>query len=119
MTVTEHLYELEVSLWVAETRRDRTYMEAILGDDFIEFGRSGRLYTREETLAAPVGDVIDIVLPLPDFAVRMITGDVALVTYRSEIRSGEGVEVGNRSSLWLRDATGSWSLVFHQGAPTS
>jgi hypothetical protein len=49
----------------------------------------------------------------------MITGDVALVTYRSEIRSGEGVEVGNRSSLWLRDATGSWSLVFHQGAPTS
>ncbi len=119
MNAASELYDLEVSLWVAETRGDRSYMETILAGDFIEFGRSGRRYTREETLAVPVGNAIDIVLPLPDFAVRMITDDVALVTYRSEIRSGEVAEIGNRASLWRCDSAGRWLLVFHQGTPTT
>jgi hypothetical protein len=108
------LKELEESLWRSETRFDQAYMERILAPDFFEFGRSGRTYTREETLAVPPQE-IDVRLPLKNFAVHSIASNVVLVTYVSEVRYEE-VEVGNRSSLWSR-TDGGWQLRFHQGTP--
>jgi hypothetical protein len=108
----ETLRELEEGLWRAETRFDRTFMERILHPAFFEFGRSGRTYTREQTLdAAPVN--IDAELPLRDFAVDPVDDDVVLVTYVSVVRC-DAVEMGNRSSLWVRKGD-SWVLRFHQG----
>ena len=110
----EALERLEVSLWQAETRFDRAYMERVLAEDFHEFGRSGRVYTREETLAVPDEGSIEIRLPLPDFRVQPISADVVLVTYVSEVTYEGVTEVGNRSSLWSRSEDG-WRLRFHQG----
>jgi len=76
----DELYQMEVSLWVTESRSDRAYMELVLADGFTEFGRSGRRYSRADTLAVPIDDEIDIVLPLADFAVRMVVDGLALVT---------------------------------------
>ena len=45
------LKQLEASLWIAKTRFDNDYMEQILAPDFFEFGRSGKIYQREETLS--------------------------------------------------------------------
>lgn len=108
-----HLQRLEESLWREATRFDRDYMERILSADFVEFGRSGRVYDRAAIVAAPRGS-IDAVLPLPDFAARLISPDVALVTYNSLVTYDGVVEQGRRSSIWSRTADG-WGLRFHQG----
>lgn len=111
------LYDLEVSLWRPETRFDAAQMEATLAPDFFEFGRSGRTYRRDETLAAEPTP-FTIRLPLPRFDARLIAPDVALITYISDVDFPGGREVANRSSLWSREH-GRWRIRFHQGTPTS
>jgi hypothetical protein len=111
----EQLRELEESLWRADRRFDRDYMDATLAPDFFEFGRSGRVYKRDETLNSEQ-EPIHARLPLPQFAVHLITKDVGLITYISEATYGDEIERANRSSLWSRYATG-WRLRFHQGTP--
>jgi len=110
----EKLRELEESLWRPETRFDREYMEGILSPGFFEVGRSGRVHGREDTLSAPRQDIIAR-FPLKDFKVHFINENAVLVTYISEVTYNE-VQVGNRSSIWVRTA-GKWQLRFHQGTP--
>jgi len=106
----QQLSSLEESLWRAETRFDRQYMDAVLAADFTEFGRSGRRYDRNAILAM-AGDSIDA--RLQDLAVSLVAPSVALVTYVSEV-DHDGVQRANRSSVWVhRD--GAWQLRFHQG----
>jgi len=108
------LVELEWALWRAETRFDLEFMEGVLADDFREFGRSGRVYERADTLAV-TGESIDA--NLRDVQVQMVAEGVALVTYVSEVRH-ETLDLANRSSVWVwRD--GRWQLRFHQGTPTN
>lgn len=106
---------LEESLWRAETRFDRGYMERVLHPQFSEFGRSGRSYTREQTLAL-TGEQIRAELPLRQFAAAEIGPDVVLLTYVSVVHDQER-QVSNRSSLWVRSG-GGWLLRFHQCTPT-
>ncbi len=109
------LRRLETELWRAETRFDRAYMETIFAEDFYEIGRSGRIHSRE-TLLSVSGNSIEAVLPLPDFNIRLLTEDVAQVTYNSMVTYDGVVEYGRRSSIWSR-AGESWVLRFHQGTP--
>ncbi len=114
--VETELRELEESLWRPETRFDDAYMRRVLAPDFFEFGRSGRIYVLEDTLAAAPAP-FDTQLPLPGFTVREPAPGVALVTYVSRVDYGaEGVLAANRSSLWIRHGDG-WRLAFHQGTP--
>lgn len=110
----ETLKRLEESLWIADTRFDSEYMDKILSSDFFEFGRSGRIYTREEILTA-LPQKINATLPLINLAIHHIDKNVALVTYVSKVNDGE-ILISNRSSLWSRTANG-WQLRFHQGTP--
>lgn len=114
--VVNELRRLEESLWQEETRFDRHYMDSVLSPGFVEFGRSGKIWTREATLTTPKRR-IGARIPLSKFGVRMITEDVALVTYRSEGLEDD-IEVGNRVSIWRRIGDG-WRLEFHQGTPTT
>ena len=111
----EILQRLEEELWREETRFDIPYMEQVMAEDFFEFGRSGRVYNRDDILAAP-RQPLDAVLPLPDFDVRPLAEDVALVTYNSVITYDGILEKGRRSSIWTRTSTG-WKIRFHQGTP--
>ena len=105
------LVEFEWSLWRAETRFDRAYMEQILAPDFFEYGRSGRVYTRAQCLdAAPV----EFSTALDGMRIRLIDPNVAQITYISRVTYGPEVEIGNRSSIWSR-VPGGWQLRFHQG----
>ncbi len=109
------LLALEDTMWRAETRWDRDYMLRTLAPDFFEVGRSGRSYTRDEILELSGGEID---ATLRDVVVRPVSADVALLTYVSEVRYPEEVQVSNRSSLWVR-GPGGWKLQFHQGTPTS
>jgi hypothetical protein len=46
----EELRSLETELHTIEARRKRQRMEMLLHPDFVEFGRSGRRYTRADSL---------------------------------------------------------------------
>lgn len=110
----QRLEKLEASLWKRETRFDEEYMRNIMTEDFFEFGRSGRIYSIEDSLSVSDRN-IKARLPLKNFKVHKISDTVALVTYISQIEYNE-LELSNRSSLWFKTETG-WKLRFHQGTP--
>jgi len=108
-----NLKKLEESLWLAETRFDRNYMNNIFAPDFFEIGRSGRIHSREDCLSIQSG-FIDAVVPMQNFKVRLLATDVAHVIYDSEVSYGSIVEKARRSSIWTKSPEG-WQLKFHQG----
>ena len=114
----ETLTRLEESLWQAETRYDPVLMDRVFADDFFEFGRSDRVYSREDLiLPASAAQSIDVRLPLPRVKFTVIDTHSVLVTYVSEVRRKNGeIERANRSSVWSRQ-DGAWKLRFHQGTP--
>ena len=109
------LTRLEEDMWREETRFDIQFMERTLASDFFEYGRSGRTYTREQSLAVP-RQPTDAVLPLPNLRVRLINEDTAQLTYDSAVTYDGIVEHGHRSSIWSRTPDG-WVMRFHQGTP--
>lgn len=109
------LRTLEEDLWRRETRFDNAYMERVFAEDYFEYGRSGRIYFRDESLSHEPQD-IDAVLPLTNFSARLLAPTVAQVTYESRVTYRGVEERGNRSSIWSRSGD-SWVLRFHQGTP--
>ena len=113
----QELRGLEEKLWIADFRFDHAWMEKVLANDFFEFGRSGRIHSREACLNNP-GQTIDAVIPLPNFQARQLSSDVVQTTYKSIVTYDDVVEFGNRSSIWVKTNDG-WKLKFHQGTPTT
>jgi hypothetical protein len=91
-------------------------MESVLAEDFIEFGSSGRVWSREEILDMPAHD-LRATLPLSGLAITPIRIDAVLLTYTSEVIR-DRVYRSNRSSIWVRVGP-SWRLRFHQGTPAA
>jgi hypothetical protein len=113
--LAEHLRTLELALLDPAVRRDRANAAGLLAEDFFEYGSSGRVWLRAETLELLATEDYTP-LEMEDFRCDRIAADVALVTYRSvrrDIASGE-TAVALRSSLWVREASG-WRVRFHQG----
>ncbi len=108
---------LEEGLWRAEVRFNPQRMEDILAPDFVEFGRSGRIYPRRDIIETPARP-IDARLPLKEFKARLLAPDLAQVTYVSAVTYEGAEEVANRSSIWSRTEDG-WKLRFHQGTAIS
>lgn len=110
----EELRRLEESLWKPESRLSPEWMDGVLADGFVEIGASGRLHDRNATVV-PTSGSLDVELPLPDFWVRFLAPDVALVTYLSVQRLSDGDDRrARRSSIWTL-VGGGWRLAFHQG----
>jgi hypothetical protein len=109
------LERLEEELWREATRWDRVRMNDVFADDFFEFGRSGRVYGRDETLSAAAAP-IEARFPLENFSARLLAPDVAQVTYNSAVKRDGLYQFARRSSIWTRGANG-WVIRFHQGTP--
>jgi hypothetical protein len=109
------LTQLEEDMWREVMRFDRTFQEQRFAADFFEFGRSGRIYTREQIIRVD-SQPINAVLPLPNLAIRLIDKNTAQVTYDSQVKYDSVVEYGRRSSIWSRIESG-WVMRFHQGTP--
>ena len=112
--VVEELKRLEETLLRPEVRRSREKMSALLADDFIEYGRSGRVYNKA-TILETADKSFDGSLSLNGFSAKALAPSVALVRYATVLRRSDGNEFHSlRSSIWTR--TGHrWQLVFHQG----
>jgi hypothetical protein len=114
------LKALEVELHRDTTRANRSRMDELLHPDFIEFGRSGAVWTRQATLdefGAGGGEAPRI--HADRFELHPLGDTLSLLTYRSAHVSADGSRHRHtlRSSLWQRSAHG-WQMRFHQGTPT-
>lgn len=108
---------LEEELWKEETRFDDARMREVMDPEFMEIGRSGRIYQIEETLGIPK-EPIKAELPLDNFSVRLIAPGIAQTFYNSAVEYDGVTEYGRRSSLWVKDGE-EWRIKFHQGTPFS
>ena len=114
--VVQELKSLEEMLLRPEVRRSRVEMDALLADDFIEYGRSGRIYDKAAILET-ADKPFDGRLSLHGFSAKALAPSVVLVNYSSLLQHPDGNESHSlRSSIWSRTEKG-WKLVFHQGTP--
>lgn len=111
----EFLLKLEMSLWINETRNSYEYMDSILHPDFLEFGRSGKRYNKEDILKHINLD-INAKFPFKDLNVKSISDTTYLITYQSVLIKEGMEEVSNRSSIWVLTED-NFKLLFHQGTP--
>lgn len=113
------LRQLECELHQPNCRQNRERLAELLAADFMEFGRSGATYRREQTLRDLPTDPDPPQIQAQDFAVQSLSDSIALLTYRSAYinPSGELYRHTNRSSIWQQGSSG-WQLLFHQGTPT-
>ena len=111
---------LEEELFKQSVRGSPEVVKDLLADSFVEFGRSGGIYEKEEVLRSLAAESSEskAMLTARDFVLRPLADDVVLLTYRS-FRLVEGKEDRHtlRSSIW-KFISGRWQMVFHQGTPT-
>jgi hypothetical protein len=114
------LSELEQQLLMADVRLSPSKVAALLAEDFVEFGRSGRIYDRDQTIAALAGEQPAAARRADDFRLSLLGEGVALLTYRSIRQSSSSSQEQHslRSSVWTRHL-GSWRMRFHQGTAIS
>lgn len=111
------LYGLEQELASTAARSDHARMDALLADEFVEFGASGRRFNKQEIIDLLSTEDDFTPYGLEDFSVAMLGTHHALVTYTIPPRHGpDGMPKpgSRRSSVW-REGESSWQLVFHQG----
>lgn len=117
------LHRLELRLLNADARASAVELAGLLADEFVEFGSSGSVWDRAQTIAGLVterGSGPAAGRNAHEVRVRLLAEGVALVTYRVVRRQpNDGSEIhSRRSSVWLRDGGGQWRLLFHQGTLT-
>ncbi|MCX7710846.1 MAG: DUF4440 domain-containing protein [Clostridia bacterium] len=115
--LSDQLRKLEEKLLKPEFRKSLDELDALIADDFTEFGSSGRMYDRQEMIDALQGSQA-FQAQIFDFQVKLLSADVALATYRIVQRSegGKNIKYSLRSSIWKKNRD-KWQIVFHQGTP--
>jgi hypothetical protein len=110
---------LETELHQPAARGDRNRLDALLHEDFLEFGRSGGIHTKADTLDELPSEAASGTIWAQDFSLRQLGPGVAMLTYRSACRRPEGRVDRHtlRTSIWKLTDKG-WQMYFHQGTPT-
>jgi hypothetical protein len=116
----ESLKTLETELHTIEARRNRQRMEELLHPDFVEFGRSGKRYTRADILNEFGPTSVLPVVRSGNFELAVLAEGVVLLTYTSAHEDADGKHSRHtlRSSIWVSTQLG-WQMRFHQGTPTT
>ena len=122
-SLTGELRALEEQLLQPDFRRNRSAVAALLADDFVEYGSSGRIFTKQQILDLLAAET-PVLFELSGFSAQILAPGIALVTYRA-VRHSDPPIASLRSSLWIhRDSqlagtASPWQLRFHQGTRTS
>jgi hypothetical protein len=107
----------ERSLLDPAVRRDHNRVLELLAEDFVEFGASGLVWSRDQVVEELATE--DFQPPaLEAFECSLLAPAVALLTYRTvrtDAQTGTRT-VSLRSSIWV-EHEGTWRVRFHQGTP--
>jgi len=113
------IYELECELANYNRENSALNLSEIFGENFIEFGASGKVYDRGEVIRELETGRTKRDVKISGFKVEPITESVWHITYTASCRCDDGSEVITlRSSLWKNNG-GVWQILFHQGTKKS
>lgn len=117
-SLLKELVALECKLHDPETRKNPDLLESLLGQNFFEFGSSGKIITRKEVLESlPIEKLRKIIAT--DFEAVQLAENVVLLTYKTNITSPSGKSThALRSSIWNKRKS-NWEMTFHQATPFS
>jgi hypothetical protein len=117
MNMLDHFRELEERLLRQDIRHSPNEAGALLAADFFEFGRSGIVWSRQQTIEG-LAQEPPMERSMRDFSARRLSEDIVLVTYQSARRDPISHAEWHtlRSSIWKR-TDGLWQMTFHQGTP--
>ena len=113
--IADLLLTREEALLDPRVRRDPAAVANLLTDDFLEFGSSGRAWTRDQIIELLASESFSPV-HIEDFRCDLLAADMALVTYRAiraDAQTGGRIS-SLRSSIWTH-RMGEWRARFHQG----
>lgn len=114
--LASHIRTLEEKLLDPAIRADAEKLDALLADDFIEIGTSGRIYTKRDTLEQLPAEPGSWTYELTDFVIRTIAEGVTLATYKiTTFNNAVKHRKTLRSSIWRLEPDGHLRLCFHQG----
>ncbi|MBT6207677.1 MAG: DUF4440 domain-containing protein [Francisellaceae bacterium] len=103
------IYELECSLLKSSVRTSAEKLDGLLLNDFIEFGSSGKKYSKNDILERlPNEEPSEFVVS--DFSINQLSKEVVLATYEVSVNSVWSL----RSSIW-KNVENQWGMIFHQG----
>jgi ribonuclease HI len=108
MSVQDELFELEQELLQPGTRHNAARLDALLHDDFMEVGKSGRLWTKETCIAALLAETDHPTTEITSFEVAPLDTTQTVMLARWTM---PGVR---RSSIWVLTDSG-WRMRYHQG----
>lgn len=106
----EHILNLEKRLMTY----DEKDLKDLLADDFLEFGSSGKTYSKKAILDGTTAH--SITFTVTDFSIKWLSPDIVLATYRTFRHNDRKHAL--RSSIWKLNE-GKWQMVFHQGTPAT
>jgi len=113
-SLKEVLLKLEERLLKPEIRASKDELTCLLSEDFFEFGSSGRVLYKNQS----IGDVSlsAVRMKLSNFEIHPLSEQIVLTTYRiyNEVNKQHSL----RSSIW-KLVDGTWKMQFHQGTPTT
>lgn len=109
----KHLRELEQRLLEPETRTSPAELDNLLADAFFEFGSSGNVWYKNDSVG---GEGLSVrKMTLSDFEIHPLAEDIVLATYR--VKDETRIQNTLRSSIW-KLIDGRWQMFFHQGTIT-
>jgi ribonuclease HI len=107
---TPALRAAEEELLTSRTRRDPSRVRELLHPDFVEIGRTGRRWTRDEIVVALANEDDRDAVVTDEWMFSDLAPGLALVTY--VIRGAR--EDSRHSSIWCEN-DGQLQMRFHQG----
>lgn len=113
------LSRLECALHRLVLRTDAAALRALLHEDFLEFGRSGRVYRLADIVAQLGAETVPVEVRATQFELKRLAPDCALLSYRAAHVGANGALCRHtlRASIWQAGPAG-WQMRFHQGTPT-
>ena len=111
-SVLAEIEALEMRLLDPAVRVDPAALEALLHPEFVEFGTSGRMWSREAIISSLLEDPGNVGVTVDDLHGAFVADGCVLLTY-STVKQGR---IALRSSLWCHDGL-RWRIRFHQGTP--
>ena len=112
----EVIYKLETSLLQQEVRSSVESLDALISNDFIEYGSSGLVYSKDIILKRLPQEVSPSYV-LYDFEIVVLSENIIQTRFKTDrINLDNTKTVSLRTSLW-RKSNNKWQIFFHQGTP--
>lgn len=112
--ISKTIYNLEKQLLQPEIRSNRTELDYLISNDFIEYGASGRIYNKKDIINQLVESDKESFF-IYDFTIRMLGEEYVQSMYRIKMVASDGeFRYSLRSSIW-ENKKNRWQIVFHQG----